>query len=104
MIQVNVIGNLGADAQVKELGGKQYITFRMASTTKRNDRDETTWISVMYRYSENLLPYMTKGTQVFVSGEGRVGTYTNRDGITLVDVSIWANIVQLVGKKDEIPF
>ena len=95
MMQLQIIGNLGADAVEKEINGKKYISMRVASTKK----DRTTWVSVMYYYNERLLQYLKKGTQVFAGGEMNVGTYTNRDGVTQVDVSLWANVLQLVGGK-----
>ena len=95
MMQLQIIGNLGADAVEKEINGKKYISMCVASTKK----DRTTWVSVMYYYNERLLPYLKKGTQIFAGGEMNVGTYTNRDGVTQVDVSLWANVLQLVGGK-----
>lgn len=95
-MQLQIIGHLGADAVEKEINGKKYISMRVASTTKK---DRTTWVSVMYYFNERLLPYLKKGTQVFAGGEMNVGTYTNRDGVTQVDVSLWANVLQLVGGK-----
>ena len=99
MLQLQVIGNLGSDAQTKEINGKSYLTFRVASTAKRGGKEETTWVSVMHYNNPNLLQYLIKGASVFVSGDGRISTYTNKDGITSVDVTVWANTLQLVGKK-----
>jgi single-strand DNA-binding protein len=104
MMQLQIIGNLGADAVEKEINGKKYISMCVASTkismrVASTKKDRTTWVSVMYYYSERLLPYLKKGAQVFASGEMSVGTYTNRDGVTQVDVSVWANLLQLVGGK-----
>lgn len=98
-MQLQIIGNLGADAVEKEINGKKYISMRVASTTKKGQQERTTWVSIMYYFNERLLPYLKKGTQVFASGEMNVGTYTNRDGVTQVDVSLWANVLQLVGGK-----
>ena len=69
MLTAIVIGNLGKDAETKTIGERQYIAFRMASTAKRKDGDKTTWVSVMYRYNDRLLPYLKKGQQVFVQGD-----------------------------------
>lgn len=99
MMQLQIIGHLGADAVEKEINGKKYISMRVASTTKKGQQERTTWVSVMYYYNDKLLPYLKKGAQVFAGGEMSVGTYTNRDGVTQVDVSVWANVLQLVGGK-----
>lgn len=96
MLQVQVIGNLGADAEMKEINGKQYSAFRVAATS----RNETTWVSILYSYRENLHKYLIKGQQVFVQGEGRVNLYTSKsDGKTSADLSVLASMLQLCGSK-----
>jgi single-stranded DNA-binding protein len=100
MMIFSVTGNLGADAEVREINQRKAITFRMCSTSKRGDKDESTWVSVLYRDAPNLLPYLKKGVRVFVSGEGRVSTYT-KDGQTHVDVSVFAHSIDLCGGKHE---
>ena len=101
MLQLELIGNLGADAQVREVGGKQYITFRAASTSRHGQAEETTWVAVMYYVNEKLLPYLKKGVQVYASGDVRISTYTNKDNKTSVDVTLWAKTLQLVGRREE---
>ena len=96
MLQVQVIGNLGADAEVKEINGKQYSAFRVAATS----RNETTWVSILYSYRENLHKYLIKGQQVFVQGEGRVKLYTSKNSEkTSLDFSVLADKLQLCGSK-----
>lgn len=100
MIQLNVLGNLGADAEAKEINGKKRISFRVASNRKRNGTDITLWVSVLadYEYHKNLLPYLTKGQNVFVSGDGDFNIYQRHDGNFAMDVSImFPNILQLAG-------
>lgn len=103
MIQINVLGNLGADAETKTLNGKTYISLRVASTRKRNQQDVTTWVSVLASYSEKLVPHLVKGQSVFVSGEADITTYQKRDRSTGVDVSLFANILQLAGGAKNAP-
>ena len=96
MLQVQIIGNLGADAEMKEINGKQYSAFRVAATS----RNETTWVSILYSYRENLHKYLIKGQQVFVQGDGRVNLYTSKsDGKTSADLSVLASMLQLCGSK-----
>ena len=97
MLQVQIIGNLGADAEVKEINGKQYSAFSVAATSSRN---ETTWVSVLYNYHENFHKYLTKGQQVFAQGEGRVKLYTSKNSEkTSLDFSVLADKLQLCGSK-----
>ena len=106
MIQLNVLGNLGADAEVKEINGKKRISFRVASNRKRNGTDITLWVSVLadYEYHKNLLPYLTKGQNVFVSGDGDFNIYQRHDGNFAMDVSImFPNVLQLAGGAKNSP-
>lgn len=100
MLTASIIGNLGKDAEMKTIGERQYITFRMASTAKRKGEDKTTWVSVMYRQNDNLMPYLKKGQQVFVNGELDVSIYTSMEGTTQADLSLFANNLVLLGARE----
>lgn len=96
MLQVQIIGNLGADAEIKEINGKQYSAFSVAATS----RNETTWVSVLYNYHENLHKYLIKGQQVFAQGDARVKLYTSKNSEkTSLDFSVLADKLQLCGSK-----
>lgn len=96
MIIVTATGHLGADAVVREANGRKYITFRICSTVRRGQTEKSTWISIFYRHSENLLPYLAKGASVFVSGEADVSLYNGKSGAQ-VDMTINASTLQLMG-------
>ena len=100
MLLLSAILNLGADAEVKTINEKQYISFRGASTEKRNGQDEVTWVSVLCSVNENLLPYLKKGQQVFVSGRMKAGIYQSQQSFG-IDISLYASTLQLCGSKRE---
>ena len=100
MIIVTATGHLGADAVVREKDGRKYISFRMCSTIRRGQVEKSTWISVFYRYSENLLPYLTKGVGVLVIGEEDIALYNGKNGAQ-IDVSVNANTLELQGKAQQ---
>ena len=97
MIQIICNGNLGADAERKEINGKMYITFRMGVRTRR----DTQWVSVLYRDSEKLMEYLKKGQSVIISGEPSFNTYVSKDGKINIDVSVFANTLDLAGSKGD---
>lgn len=100
MLQLNAILNLGADAEVKTINEKQYISFRGASTEKVNGQDQVTWVSVLASHNPNLLPFLKKGQQVFVSGRLKAGIYQANNNIG-IDLSVFAQTLQLCGGKRE---
>lgn len=74
MLVLEAIGNLGADAILKDLNGQKYIAFSVAHTESYKDsqgqrRERTTWVSCL-KYGESpVINYLKKGTRVFVRGE-----------------------------------
>ncbi len=86
MIKLQVIGNLGKDAIVNNVNGKNVINFTVAHTERfkdaqGNQKDRTTWVDCAYWTDRTAVaPYLKKGTQVFVEGQPDVRTYTTQDG------------------------
>ncbi len=100
MILASVIGNLGRDAEVKHIGDKDYISFSVASTEKQGEQEQTTWVSVLAGNNPNLLPFLKKGQQVFVSGRLKAGIYQSNNSFG-IDLSVFAQTLQLCGYKKE---
>lgn len=94
MLQLQAIGNIGADAEKREINGKSFSSFRMGV---RGHGGDTVWVSVLTGFRENLHAYLKKGQQVYVAGDMRIGTYVRRDSTTAVDVSIFASALCLCG-------
>ena len=107
MLQIEVIGNLGKDAEVKEFSGKKYVCFSVAHTENVRAQkpgepptQRTTWLSI-YWYGEGgaVLPYLKRGAKVFVRGTMRNNLYTDRTGQTRVDINVNAREVYLCGSS-----
>jgi single-stranded DNA-binding protein len=97
MIQITITGNLGADAERKQINDRTYIAFRMAV---KGRRDTTTWVSVLYRDSDKLLQYLKKGQSVLIIGEPSFNLYVNKEQRMSLDISVFANTFELTGAKD----
>lgn len=75
MIQLQVIGNLGQDATIKEINGQKCINFSVAIShnyTNHNGEkiESTTWVRCnLWRDRDSLSKYLLKGTKVFVQGK-----------------------------------
>ena len=109
MLQIEVIGNLGKDAEVKEFSGKKYVCFSVAHTENVRAQkpgeppvQRTTWLSV-YWYGDGgaMLQYLKRGTKVFVRGTMRNNLYTDRTGQTRVDINVNAREVYLCGSVSQ---
>lgn len=107
MIKLQVIGNLGKDALVNNVNGKNVINFTVAHTERYKDaqgnqKDRTTWVDCAYWTDRTAVaPYLKKGTQVFVEGQPDVRTYTTQDGRQGASLTLRVASVQLLGSKTE---
>ena len=110
MINVNVIGRIGANAEVKSANGKEFTTFRVAHTNKWRDEagkisEETIWVDCVYSGKLGALEYLTKGTQVYVTGSASLRIYSSKkDKCMKAGLTINVRSVELLGgKSDDIP-
>lgn len=107
MLQCEVIGNIGSDAEIKEFSGKKYVSFNVAHSERRKDTngtsvESTTWVSVLwYGDGGGLTQYLKKGCKVFVRGRLAVKSYQDRNGNTQVAINVNANEVNLCGVRGE---
>lgn len=111
MFKIEVIGNLGGDAEVKNDNGRKYAQFSVADTRKFTKEDGTTqeitnWISCFYRNVDSeVIKYLKKGTRVFVRGNGDLRLFSSaKDRMMKAGASINVQEIELVGgTSDEIP-
>ena len=83
-----VIGNLGADPQVRALpSGQSVASFSLATTERFKDRNggrqqRTDWhrIVVFGKLAENCAQYLSKGRQIYVEGRLTTREYEAKDG------------------------
>lgn len=108
MLQVEIIGNIGNDAQVKDFNGKKYIAFNIAHSEKFKNQqgvetERTTWVSVLKPGESAVVQYLKKGTPVFVRGDLSVKSYKDNAGNWQVGVNCLAREVQLLpgGKRNQ---
>ena len=79
MLHFSLIGNLGADAEVKNFSSGDYVTFRVAHNFRENDKERTQWVSCYLRGNGGkLLDYLKKGASVFVCGRGSARTFSSQ--------------------------
>ncbi len=105
MIKLQVIGNLGKDAIVNNVNGKNVINFTVAHTERFKDaqgvqKDRTTWVDCAYWTDRTAIaPYLKKGTQVYVEGTPDIRTYQTQDGRQGASLTLRIANVQLLGSR-----
>ena len=109
MFKVEFIGNLGADAEVKDVNGSKFVTFRVAHvdkwTTQNGDKKEvTTWADVTLNNVESkVIPFLKTGVKVFVRGNGDLRVYSSpKDRCMKAGLRIAALEIELCGGVAEL--
>lgn len=96
MLTAEVIGNLGRNAQTKQISDRSYVSFDVAHEQRNGENRETVWVSVLwYGNGGNLLQHLRKGAKVFVRGRLVPGIYTGRDGVARLSLSLMATEVHM---------
>ena len=93
MNNATFIGNLGKDAELKELdGGKKVINFSIAV---QDGKENTLWVDCA-KWSEKtgVLPYLLKGTKVAVTGNVGIRKWEGGATLTLRVIDL-----ELIGGK-----
>lgn len=103
--KVILVGNLGADPDVRYTqGGATITTVSIATseqwTDKQGEKQERTeWHRVKFfgKLAEIAGEYLAKGRQVYVEGSLRTDKYTGKDGIERYTTDIIADQMQMLG-------
>lgn len=113
MLQVNLIGNIGGNAEVKSADGREFVTFRVAHNESYTNNDgqkvdRTQWIDCTMSCQNGrpaVLPYLLSGTLVYVSGSMTTRIYSSeKDRCMKAGVTIKVQRVELLGgQSDPIP-
>lgn len=101
MQKIELIGNLGSDANVEKKPERGFVAFRLAVTrSKRNATGETEkrteWYTVNAYVSDSVVPYLKKGARVFLRGELFTSVYADRNGNAQVSLDVITRELELV--------
>ncbi len=103
MIKIHFIGYLGKDAITNTVNGSNVINFNVAHTEKFYDaknqlQEKTTWVDCAYWVDKlGVLPYLTKGTQVYVEGIPEAKAYTTKEGKAAASLAVRVLMLRLLG-------
>jgi len=110
--KVILIGRLGADPEKRQTGmGKSVTNIRLATSEKWTDKqtgaqqERTEWHSVVFfdRVAEIASEYLRKGAMAYVEGRLQTEKYTDKQGIERYTTKIRADVLRLLGSKNDGP-
>lgn len=81
MATVTITGNLGKDAEIKDINGKRLASFSVADKSGFGDNKQTNWYGVNIwdgLAKTNFVDYLKKGQQVMVIGELSTREYNGK--------------------------
>jgi single-strand DNA-binding protein len=104
-----LIGNLGADPELRYTpGGQAVASFRMATTERFTNKDggqqeRTDWHNIVCwsRTAEIANEYLKKGSPVYIEGRIQYRSYEDKDGIKRYRTDIVAQRLQLLGTRGQ---
>jgi single-strand DNA-binding protein len=108
--KVILVGNLGADPEVKyTAGGTAICTLSVATSESWKDKqtgeqqERTEWhrVKMFGRLAEIAGEYLKKGRQVYVEGSIRTDKYTDKEGVQRYSTDIIASEMQMLGGGSE---
>ena len=111
MQQIQIIGTIGKDAEVKTSNsGTQFIVFSVAVNDGYGENKTTVWHDVVQFLNEGktskLVDYLAKGVQVYIRGKVKANAYVNKSGETIGTLSVTAFEIKLLSsaeKKSDTP-
>jgi single-strand DNA-binding protein len=105
--RVMLLGNLGADPELRYTqGGQAVLNLRLATTESYLDKDKvrrerTDWHNVVIwgKRGEALSKILAKGSSIFIEGSIRTSSYDDKEGNKRYKTEIVANNVILAGGR-----
>lgn len=109
MLKAEIIGNLGADAEIKSGDGYSFVSMRIANTEKWKDENgeehtETQWVDVNWSKTDSsLIPFLKSGVKVYVRGFVRTRVYSSKqDRKMKAGLTINALEIELCGGSSDV--
>ncbi|MBT2145548.1 MULTISPECIES: single-stranded DNA-binding protein [unclassified Rhodanobacter] len=108
--KVILVGNLGADPEMRHTGGGTAIcSFNLATSESWTDKqsgekqERTEWhrVKLFGRLAEIAGEYLKKGRQVYIEGSLRTDKYTDKQGVERYSTDIIASEMQMLGGGSE---
>lgn len=108
---VILIGNLGADCEIRFLpDSKAVANFRIATTETWKDKggvkqEKTDWHNIVAfgKLAEVCGQHLKKGKQVYISGKLQTRSWEDKDGNKRYTTEVVASVMQLLEKKESKP-
>ncbi|ORX59759.1 nucleic acid-binding protein [Hesseltinella vesiculosa] len=100
--KIQLIGRVGADPTVTELGDRSVVNYTVATSETHSDKEgnlvkKTQWHRIVSWNSASWLPErIKKGDLVYVEGQLRYSDYTDKEGVQRTKADIYQSNCRLL--------
>ena len=92
MLNITAVGRLGKDPELRTIPGKDYeiTAFPLAVNVFAKGEEQAVWLkcSIWGKKGDAFRQYVTKGSQVTISGKLFQDEWLNKDGETVKDICV----------------
>lgn len=99
MIELTFTGHLGTDVQIVNNTCRLRVAVNSMRVVEGERVEETQWITIFASNErlKGLVPFLKKGTKVYISGRPSFGVYSSPVEKRFVpDVSCWLNVIEIL--------
>ena len=106
---VRLIGNLGMNPQVKEIGdNKKLAKFSLATTASYKNKEgekvsSTQWHNIIAWGNQAKIAekYLKKGHEISIEGRLNISSYSDKEGVKRYITEIVVNEIVMIGNKKD---
>jgi len=96
---ISFLGRVANDPELKEVGQNTILELSVADNVGFGDRQVTNWFrcTLWGKRATSLQPHISKGKQVFVTGQLTLRKYTDREGVERMSPEIRVDQLEFAG-------
>ncbi|WP_337041299.1 single-stranded DNA-binding protein [Emticicia sp. 17c] len=102
---ITLIGNLGQDAEIKEVNNNKFAAFSVGCTIRKKNGDKVEEKTTWYDCSTNNLKvaeFLKKGTKIYLQGRFKLDTYwSEKLNKWVPKINIFSTDIELLSAKKE---
>jgi len=99
---ISFLGRVGNEPEIKKVGDNDVLEFSIANNVGFGDKQITNWFrcALWGKRATSLNGHISKGKELFVTGELSMRTYTNKDGVEKLSADLRLGAVQFTSGGD----
>lgn len=100
---ISFVGRVGKDAEINKVSKSEVLNFTICNNVGYGNNQTANWFqcAIWGKRATSLLPHISKGKELFISGELTIRKYTDKQGAEKFSPSISVNVCDFVGGKGQ---